>query len=195
MAFYVDTSLLRGSDSTRHIVQTWGMDGTVCSYSDSTQLNCLEHLNDCIYDTFRLHPSIPSSGLRMTPREGIQVNDTYIPGSTTVLVPQYTVARREDCFERPNEFIPERWTTKPHLVRNKTAFMSWGMGTYMCVGKNLGLLEIRTLAVVLLDNFDVDFAPGEDGESLHQRTLDCFATIPGPLKLKFTSRKPVARVI
>ncbi|KAI1495743.1 cytochrome P450 [Biscogniauxia marginata] len=164
------------------------------SYSDSTQLNSLENLNACIYETFRLHPSIPSGGLRMTPSGGIKVNDTYIPGHTTVLVPQYTVARREDCFERPNEFLPERWTTEQHMVKNKTAFMPWGVGIYMCVGKNLGLMEIRTLAVVLLDNFDIVFAPGEDGTLLHEQTLDCFSTIPGPLKLQFSHRKPSAQV-
>ncbi|KAH9900473.1 cytochrome P450 [Xylariomycetidae sp. FL2044] len=163
------------------------------SYSDSVQLNTLDHLNGCIYETFRLHPSIPSGGLRMTPPEGLQINSTYIPGGTTVLIPQYTISRREDCFERASEFIPERWTSKPEMVKNKTAFMPWGLGPYACVGKNLGLMEIRTLAVLLLDNFDITFAPGEDGTMLHQKTLDCFSTIPGPLSLKFSKRQPRVR--
>ncbi|KAI1370529.1 cytochrome P450 [Hypoxylon crocopeplum] len=164
------------------------------SYSDSTQLNCLEHMNACIYETFRLHPSIPSGGLRMTPPEGLQINGTFIPGCTTVLVPQYTLARREACFEHADEFIPERWTTKPEMVKNRTAFMPWGIGPYACVGKNLGLMEIRTLAVVLLDNFNITFAPGEDGTLLHEKTLDCFSTIPGPLRLQFNRRKPAANI-
>ncbi|KAI0839148.1 cytochrome P450 [Hypoxylon sp. FL0890] len=167
---------------------------TLTSYSDSTQLNGLDHLNACIYETFRLHPSIPSGGLRMTPQEGLKINEKYIPGYTTVLVPQYTLARRKDCFERANEFIPERWTTKPDMVKNRVAFMPWGVGPYACVGKNLGLMEIRTLTVVLFDNFDISFAPGEDGTLLHEKTLDCFAAIPGPLKLQCMKCEPTAKI-
>ncbi|KAI5864893.1 cytochrome P450 [Durotheca rogersii] len=168
--------------------------GTLTSYSDTSQLSGLQHLNACIFETFRLHPSIPSGGLRMTPPEGIKINDTCIPGNTTVLVPQYTLARREDCFERAVEFIPERWTTKPEMVKNRNAFMPWGIGSYSCVGKNLGLMEIRTLAVVLFDYFNISFAPGDDGTLLHDKTLDCFSTIPGPLRLKFERREPIAKI-
>ncbi len=55
-------------------------------------------------------------------------------------------------------------------------------------------MEIRTLAVLLFDNFDIRFATGEDGTELHEKTLDCFATIPGPLKLEFSRRKRDAKI-
>jgi hypothetical protein len=53
-------------------------------------------------------------------------------------------------------------------------------------------MEIRTVTVMLIDAFDVQFAPGEDGMRLHKETLDCFAAIPGPLKLVFKRRTPEA---
>ncbi len=62
------------------------------------------------------------------------------------------------------------------------------------MGKNLGLIEIRTLAVVLFDNFDISFASGEDGTALHEKTLDCFATIAGTLNLQFKRRQPEAKI-
>lgn len=178
----------------RHAAAVRAEIATLTSYADTTQLNRLEHLTGCIYETFRLHPSIPSGGLRVTPKEGLVIGDRFIPGNTTVLTPQYTLARREDCFEQPEEFVPERWTTRPDMVRNKEAFMPWGVGPYMCVGKNLGLMEIRTLTVLLLDNFEISFAPNEDGTKLHENTLDCFATIPGDLWLQFKRRAPDAKI-
>ena len=68
-------------------------------------------------------------------------------------------------------------------------------GPYACVGKNLGLMEIRTLTVLLVDHFDISLARGENGERLHRETLDCFAAIPGPLRLITTKRTPEALVV
>lgn len=33
-------------------------------------------------------------------------------------------------FERPDEFIPERWTSKPHLVRRSAAFFPFSLGEF-----------------------------------------------------------------
>ena len=34
----------------------------------------------------------------------------------------------EDCFERGNDFAPERWYEKPEMVRNKAAYAPFGTG-------------------------------------------------------------------
>lgn len=83
-----------------------------------------------IFETFRLQPGVPTGGLRITPPEGLLVGDICIPGNTTVVTPHYTLHRREDCVEQPDEFIPERWTTCPKMVRNRQAFMPWGVGVF-----------------------------------------------------------------
>ncbi|KAL9084474.1 MAG: hypothetical protein Q9165_008047 [Trypethelium subeluteriae] len=157
-------------------------------YTESDLDGKVDHLDALIYETLRLHPPFHSAGLRTTPPQGLQIGDVFVPGGTTVLTPQYSLHRREDCFDRANEFIPERWTTRPDMVKNKAAFLPWGTGPYACVGRNLSLMEVRTIAAVLLNKFDVRLAPGEDGHQLHYETLDCFVTIPGPLHLVFIPR-------
>ena len=101
---------------------------TLTSYSDTVQLQALPYLNALIYETLRLHPGVPSGGLRVTPPEGLWINDTFISGRTIVSTPHYTLQRREDCFVHADEFIPERWTTRPELVKNKAAYIPWGVG-------------------------------------------------------------------
>jgi cytochrome P450 len=103
---------------------------TLTSYSDNIQLQALPYLNALIYETFRLHPGIPSGGLRTTPPEGLLINETLIPGNTTVLTPHYSLHRREDCFESANEFVPERWTSRPEMIKDKRAFLPWGTGQF-----------------------------------------------------------------
>lgn len=34
----------------------------------------------------------------------------------------------EECFVRPNEFIPERWIERTELVREKDAFAPFSLG-------------------------------------------------------------------
>jgi cytochrome P450 len=67
---------------------------TLTSYSDTIQLQALPYLNALIYETLRLHPSIPSGGLRITPPHGLEIDGTFIPGGTTVVTPQYSIQRR-----------------------------------------------------------------------------------------------------
>lgn len=56
-------------------------------------LQHLTHLNACIYETLRLSPAVPSAGMRLPPKGGIVLNNTYIPEGTTIVTPQYSLLR------------------------------------------------------------------------------------------------------
>ena len=56
-------------------------------------LKHLGHLNGVINEALRLHPPLPSALQRLTPPEGLQIGDTYIPGNVTVWCPQYAIGR------------------------------------------------------------------------------------------------------
>ncbi|MCJ1388704.1 hypothetical protein MMC18_001553 [Xylographa bjoerkii] len=155
---------------------------------DSKNLRSLEHLNAIISETLRLHPPILSGSLRNTPSEGIEIAGRHIPGDVTVLVPAYSLHRLDSCFERANEFVPERWYSKPDMVRNQAAYFPFVAGTYACLGKNLALLELRAVAATVMSRYDVAFVPGDDGTAFLNGTKDAFATVPGELDLVFTRR-------
>lgn len=77
------------------------------------------------------------------------------------------------CFVRPDELIPERWTTKPDLIINKKGYMLFNVGTCSFVGRQLALMEVRTVIVKLLYELDIAFASGENG-GLIMKTKDYF---------------------
>lgn len=149
------------------------------------------HLNGVIHEALRLNPPIPSGYPRVTPPEGITIAGNYIPGGTTVVVPLRTMGRSEVCYERAQEFIPERWYSKPDMIKHKDVFASFGVGPYGCIGRALSMVEMRNLIVKVLTRFDVEFAPGEDGEAFMEGAKDHFIIEVPELKLVMKERKVV----
>ncbi|KAI1032767.1 hypothetical protein LB504_006236 [Fusarium proliferatum] len=102
-------------------------------FSSSSQPNHsnfskLTYLQACIDETLRLFPPVPSGLQRMTPAEGLRVGGIFIPGNTIVTVPSYTLYRDERYFTAPDDFVPERWTTRPEMVKDDSVFAPFSVG-------------------------------------------------------------------
>jgi len=94
----------------------------------------------------------------------------------------------EKSYVDPESFIPERWSTKPELIKNKNAFFPFSLGPMGCIGRPLAMMELRCVLAKLLTAFDVQMAPGEDGTNLIQKGRDHFTMETGPLHLVFKPR-------
>ncbi|CEL01772.1 Putative Cytochrome P450 monooxygenase [Aspergillus calidoustus] len=156
------------------------------SYEKLTKLKLFDAL---INETLRIHPAVPSGTQRMTPPEGIQIGNKYIPGDVIVCVPTHTLFRDERVFVRPNEFLPERWISEPELVKDSSAFIPFNAGPYSCVGKQLGLMEIRRVTAEILSRYDVKFAKGQTEDAFMSGKQDTFTLVTAPLQLVFQERK------
>ena len=87
-----------------------------------------EYLNAIINEILRLHPVVPSALPRKTPQEGIMVGDAFIPGNMTVCCPQYAISRDEDNYARAEEFVPERWSSKPDMIKDAAGYAPFSAG-------------------------------------------------------------------
>lgn len=102
------------------------------------------HLNGVISEALRLHP--PASTLmRVTPQEGTVINGTFIPGDVTVFTTQYVLGRLEANFDQPNDFVPERWYSRPEMIKNQVGYAPFSTGAYE-VTRNLLQEEILAQA-------------------------------------------------
>ncbi len=105
---------------------------------DAKDVAKAQHLNGVIQEALRLHPAIPSGFPRLTPPEGITVSGTYIPGDMIVVLPVYAMQHDENNYEDAEKFVPERWYSRPEMIKNREAFLTWNIGEPAC------LLFLRT---------------------------------------------------
>ncbi|KAF1920436.1 cytochrome P450 [Ampelomyces quisqualis] len=151
--------------------------------------NCA-YLDGVINETLRLHPAVPSGVQRETPPEGLTLpNGIYIPGRIIVWMPVHSIQRDPRYFAQPLCFLPERWTAEmPEGVMDKRAFMPFSTGAYNCVGQKFAMMELRSVTANLMRLFEMEFAAGEDGTEILEKSRDCFTTNVGKLDVKLTPR-------
>ncbi|KAJ9260547.1 hypothetical protein DTO212C5_8476 [Paecilomyces variotii] len=158
-------------------------------HEDPNALAALPHLNGTINEAMRLLPAVLTFSSRVTPPEGITVENTFIPGNTKICAPRYTIGRLECAYEQPNDFIPERWYSRPELIKDRRAFAPFGVGHTSCVGKHLAIAQIRLVAANLISRYRIEFAPGEgSGEAVERDMKDQLTARPGRFHLIFVPR-------
>lgn len=98
-------------------------------------------------ETLRLKPSVLSGNPRVTPPEGLVIDQVWIPGNRIVIVPQHVVQRDERNYARPLGFLPERWLEEgKELVLDEHAFFPFTIGKSSVTGCiwlcTLGLMDL-----------------------------------------------------
>jgi cytochrome P450 len=163
-------------------------------YLEEKNYSCLKPrplLDGVISEAMRLWPSVFFPPQRVTPPEGLQIpNDgPFIPGNTIVTLQGFVIARDERNFMRSNEFIPERWTTKPELCIMKDAFIPFLIGPYVCAGKSLGMMEMRSVVTRLVSEYEVLLPQDFDAPSFFKGIEDHWTIGLPKLKLIFKKRQ------
>jgi len=122
----------------------------------------------CVKEAIRMHPPIIFLMRRtLTP---LQVNaNLTVPKGHIVMVSNAVAQRLPEVFERPDEYLPERWATWDITKLPKYSFIGFGAGIHTCMGESFAFLQVRTILNVLLSTFDLELLtkfPTPDYESI-----------------------------
>lgn len=158
---------------------------------DHGKLGTLPHLRAVIDETLRLCPPAPSVGIgRTIPPEGMLIGDRHIPGGVDVAVPLYVVHHDARFFVQPEEFLPERWTSrKSELVKEGHTFAPFGIGPYACVGKALALAEIRLAIARVVTRFEIGVGEGMTEERFRKGQREALTLMYKGVLLVFQERE------
>lgn len=121
-------------------------------YFTMAEASKAEYLQWCIFESMRLWPVAPGSARTLL--SDIEYKGMVLPKGH-VIIPQFYPMFREDWIDRPNEFIPERWSeTSAQSKELKEMLMPFSLGKRGCVGQNMAKLQLKLISANLFRCFD-----------------------------------------
>lgn len=124
-------------------------------------LENLPYFTGFIRETLRFIPLVPGRLPRVVPKGGLfvpSIKDT-IPAGSVVGIDHIAIHKDPEIFERPEEFLPERWMDNPGKELNHW-LVSFSKGRMDCIGKNLAYAELYLVMANLFTRFDMELGPG-----------------------------------
>ncbi|KIW07450.1 uncharacterized protein PV09_02289, partial [Verruconis gallopava] len=122
------------------------------------ELTKLPYMTAVIEEGHRIFPSAPIGFVRTVPHGGDTVCGEMLPGGTTVSVCNWAASHSERNFDKPYDFIPERWLDKENTTDKLHASQAFSLGPRGCIGRNLSYMEQRLILAKLVWNNDLELA-------------------------------------
>lgn len=110
----------------------------------------MKYLECCIKEALRLYPSVPIIG-RTIEQDSI-IDGQLVPKGSSVVILVHYLHRNPVVWEKPDEFIPERFleSTKRHPY----AYVPFSAGPRNCIGQRFALMEEKTVLSHLIRRLD-----------------------------------------
>ncbi len=115
-------------------------------------LGSMDYVKQCIEETLRLFP--PAYVTDRVALEDDQCGDYDIKAGSIWLISFYEMHRREDLWDRPTEFDPERFETEK-AREYRDFYFPFGAGPRMCVGNNFAMFEMMLAITRILERYKI----------------------------------------
>ncbi|EGN99391.1 hypothetical protein SERLA73DRAFT_108873 [Serpula lacrymans var. lacrymans S7.3] len=133
-------------------------------FSDRSMLPYFE----CVmWETLRWNPGVPL-GVPHRSMEDFQYKDYRIPAGATILANQWAILHDEQNYEKPFEFIPERFfdAAKDGKTVLDPREASFGFGRRVCPGKHFADDLLWMLMIHIITSFDITQATDAEGKPI-----------------------------
>lgn len=78
-----------------------------------------------------------------------EIDGFHVPAGTNILVNSYFVHRHPDYWDDPERFNPERFTPQRIAERPKHAYIPFGSGRRICIGRHFALAELTLVLATI----------------------------------------------
>ena len=94
-----------------------------------------------------------------------EVGGYRVPAGTVALITGYITNRHPEFWDNPEGFDPERFSKENSQGRHRSAFLAFGAGPRGCLGFPFAMMEMPLVLTRVLQEFDVQLAPGHKVEA------------------------------
>jgi cytochrome P450 len=120
----------------------------------------LPYLEMVVDETLRLYPPA-----WIGPRVAVadfEFAGKKVPAGAYVAYCSWASHRLPEVFPDPEAFIPERFERERKAALPRGAYVPFGGGKRICIGKRFGQTEVKLVASMLLERFTPELAPGHE---------------------------------
>ncbi len=129
----------------------------------------LQYTRGVIQESMRLFPPA-----WMFARQAIEpdiICGYHIPAGAALFLCPYTTHRHPDFWDRPNEFDPTRFEPAVSQDRHRMAYVPFGAGPRLCIGRDFSLLEGTLILAITAQQFSLALASGAEVQAQPVATL------------------------
>ena len=140
----------------------------------------LPYLQAVVKEAMRLHPVAPILLPHLAVEDGVEVGGYTVPKGSTVIFNVWAIMRDPGVWERPDEFLPERFLDKAAGVefRGKDfEFIPFGAGRRLCPGLPMAERVVPHIVASLLHGFDWRLPVGVSPKQLDLNFSERFTTV------------------
>ncbi len=130
------------------------LDGREPTMADVPRLKYTEQIAK---ESMRLYP--PAYGLGREAIDDYEIGGYHVPKGTQVFMFQWVTQRDPRFYDRPDEFLPERWTEDFIARLPKYAYFPFGGGPRACIGASFAMMEIILCLASIGQRFRLELVP------------------------------------
>ncbi len=124
----------------------------------SEDIERLTFTRHVIQESMRLFPAV--IGVGRAPREDITIGPREIRTGELVILATWCVHRDGKLWEEPNGFDPDRFSPERVKARHRCAYLPFGAGPRLCIGRGFAMLEMIVLLATFVRGFRFKTTPG-----------------------------------
>jgi cytochrome P450 len=121
------------------------------------QLGQLPYTRRAFDESLRVHP--PGLGMMRTAIADDEVQGYWLPKGTQILLGTYFTQRHPAFWRNPDRFDPDHFLPEQVADRPKYAYVPFGAGPHVCIGKNLALMESMMIITAIVQRFQIELIP------------------------------------
>ncbi|KAL8571092.1 hypothetical protein ACOMHN_010553 [Nucella lapillus] len=120
-------------------------------------LNSLPYMTACIKETIRNYSTVPF--IERETMEPLDIDGHIIPAGTFIGVQLWCLHHNPTVWDRPHDFLPERFLGDNVLKMDPFQFVPFSAGSRNCIGQNFAMNELKVMVARIFHRFTLSLDP------------------------------------
>jgi len=115
------------------------------------------YLSAVLKESLRVYPSVPFV-LRQAAHDG-ELGGYQVKQGSTILVSPWVTHRHQSYWPQADTFTPETWLDTDEKSMHPGAYIPFGFGARICMGKFMAQLELKMIVADIVKNYQISLSP------------------------------------